>query len=94
MLIKCLFIQRTNQEPELLAAWDELSICENEVGWLKDCDDQLNAVKGEYESSAYVYISVPDKDIEDQLKRRVVTVAGTVYPSSSDTDTRGRHDDI
>lgn len=72
MRLKCLFIERhgaaQGDDPELLQAWDEWTIAENEEGWLAACQESLDACKGDVARKAFVYIEVPTHQILKALR--------------------------
>lgn len=59
MVIHCLFGMRDSKSsPELLTAWDENQVRENQEGWEADCQMTLKEMESEYERHAYVDIRV------------------------------------
>lgn len=65
MRLTCLFITRpySPDNPELLVAWDEYSIDNNNEGFTEECDKALKAVGDDILNKAYVTVNVDEDAI-------------------------------
>jgi hypothetical protein len=75
MKVHTLWIQRKDfNTPELVAAWDEFCIEENESGWKEECDDALRAIGSDLGASRYITLDVPEGPLFDAFDEPEVPV--------------------
>ncbi len=78
MIVKCLFATRKGNEdglPELLMAWDEWTVENNEPGFRLACEDAMRMMGDELDSHRYVHITLADNAVEKLFE--TATIAGT-----------------
>jgi len=81
MILKCLFITRNADHavPELLLAWDEYSIEENEEMYLRYMRREIQAVDGDCLAHQIIDVEVDEQAII-QILLSNAKITGTITP--------------
>lgn len=75
MIVRGLWVTRkydTNAPPELLEAWDEVSIDENLEGFNEACKKALDAVGDDVDEFRYIDMEVPTSAVRQAFQPEVV----------------------
>ena len=75
MIVRTLWITRkydTGMPPELLEAWDEVSIDENSKGFFEACNKALESIGSDLAEFRYLDLEVPELNIRQAFQPPVI----------------------
>src|SRR4051812_4926221 len=92
MIVESLWITRRPESgftaPELLVAWDEVSLDENMEGYQEECEKALAACKSDVDQVRYIQINVPDAQLDAAFAMATIPSAVIDYRANLEPATK------